>query len=137
MKQGVVHQSPDGVILHANNSAREILGIDFDRMGGMTSENPQWDALGEDGSPLSGEEHPSMVALRTGREVLDFVMTIYNPKKNRRIWIKIDAIPLIREGETEPYEVYTIFEDITEKRDIEEELSSLSISLLSISMTHR
>lgn len=122
MKQGVVHQSPDGVILHANNSAREILGIDFDRMGGMTSESPQWDALREDGSPLTGEEHPSMVALSTGREVLDFVMTIYNPKKKRRIWIKIDAIPLVREGEIEPYEVYTIFEDITEKRDIEEEL---------------
>ena len=120
MKQGVVHQARDGTIILANRAAEEILGISLEKMSKMTSDNPQWKTINEDGTPLPGSDHPSMKALTTGEEVQDFVMGVYNPLKKKMIWIELDAIPLFQECENEPFEVYTVFEDITEKREMEE-----------------
>ncbi|MGA1820791.1 MAG: PAS domain S-box protein [Thermoplasmatota archaeon] len=123
MKQGVVHQAMNGRIIIANRAAEEILGVSLEEMMERTSEDPEWAAIREDGTELPGEEHPSMVALRTGEKVLDFVMGVYNPRKDGRIWIKVDAIPLFMEDESEPYEVYTVFEDISEKLNLEKKLT--------------
>jgi PAS domain S-box-containing protein len=41
---------------------------------------------------------------------------------NEYRWISIDSVPLFRAGEKLPYEVYTIFEDITERKKSEEAL---------------
>jgi PAS domain S-box-containing protein len=122
MKQGIVHQALDGRIILANQAAEEILGVKFDQMKERTSENAEWSAVREDETPLPGEEHPSMVALKTGENVLDFIMGVHNPRKDQRIWIKVDAIPLFKEGEQDPYEVYTVFDDITSKKNLEEDL---------------
>ncbi len=63
-----------------------------------------------------------MVALKTGQPVQGVVMGVYNPRARGYRWIRIDAIPLFREGEEKPYEVYASFEDITERKEAEEAL---------------
>jgi PAS domain S-box-containing protein len=70
-----------------------------------------------------------MVALRTGREVRNVVMGVYNPREERYRWITITAVPLLRPGEERPYQVYTIFDDITERKQREEELRRLNRTL--------
>lgn len=115
MAQGVVYQRADGQITSANPSAQQILGLTLEQMQGRTSMDPRWRAIREDGSELPGECHPSMVALRTGKPVKGFVMGVYNPAEERVRWIMVNANPEFHKGEQTPWQVYTTFEDITEK----------------------
>jgi two-component system CheB/CheR fusion protein len=115
MAQGVVYQDASGKIISANPAAERILGLTFDQMRGVTSLDPRWRTIREDGSPLPGEEHPSMLALRTGKPVFGFVMGVYSPTFADRRWILVNAGPQCRAGETTPYQVYATFEDITDR----------------------
>lgn len=119
---GVVYQNKNGSIISANPAAEEILGLTLDQMQGRTSTDPRWSAIREDGSDFPGEEHPAMVALKTGREVKNVIMGIYDPIKKSSAWININATPQFKKDDIEPYQVYTIFEDITHKKIHEIEL---------------
>ncbi|SLM28174.1 MCP methyltransferase/methylesterase CheR/CheB with PAS/PAC sensor [Desulfamplus magnetovallimortis] len=114
--QGVVYQNAKGEIISANPAAEEILGLTLDQITGKTSMDPQWRAIQKDGSDLPGTQHPSMVTLKTGKPVKNFIMGIYNPKEKTHRWIKVDAFPEFRDGESEPCQAFTIIEDITEKK---------------------
>jgi hypothetical protein len=65
------------------------------------------------GVPISADEFPSMVALRTGAQIRDVVLRVWNVRTDEPHWISIDAIPRFRAGETKPYEVQTIYHDLT------------------------
>jgi len=121
MLQGVVYQDAIGQIISGNPAAERILGWDHHYLG-RTSEDEEYHTIREDGSMFPGLEHPSMEALRTGKEQKDVVMGIYNHHLKEYRWIKISAVPLFRQGEKTPYQVYTIFDDITELKNIEMEL---------------
>ena len=114
MPEGMVYQDPDGKIISMNPAAERILGRTPEDFLGRTSMDEEYHTLREDGSPFPGVEHPSMVALRTGQEVRDVVMGIFNPREQAYRWINITAVPLVRPGEDKPYQVYTHFSDITE-----------------------
>ncbi len=122
MAQGVVYQAADGQITSANPAAEAILGLTFDQMSGRTSMDPSWKAIHEDGSPYPGDEHPSMVALRTGGEVRDVVMGVFHPQRDEHRWISITAVPRFRAGQGSPDHVYTTFDDITDRRRAEQAL---------------
>ena len=79
MALGVVYQTADGRILSANPAAEKILGLTLEQMMDKTSLDPEWKSIREDGSELSGENHPSMIALRTGKPVGPVVMGVYQP----------------------------------------------------------
>lgn len=113
MLQGVVYQDKDGRIIDANPAAERMLGLSLDRMRGLTSTDPSWQAVHEDGTSFPGEQHPSTQALRSGQPVNGVIMGVYNPQKNDRTWINIHAVPQFRAGEDEPYQVFTTLEDIT------------------------
>ncbi len=115
MAQGVVYQAADGKIISANPSAERILGLTIDQMAGRTSMDLRWKAVKEDGSDLPGDQHPSMVALTTGQPVSGFIMGVFNPNLDQMRWIMVNAIPEFKEGDDAPYQVYTTFEDITER----------------------
>jgi len=116
MAQGVVYQAADGRILSANPAAERILGLTLEQMMGMTSLDPGWRTIREDGSELSGSDHPSMIALRTGKPYGPFILGVYQPKLNDHVWISVNAIPIFENGEAAPSEVYTTFQDITTER---------------------
>jgi two-component system cell cycle sensor histidine kinase/response regulator CckA len=122
MTQGVVYQAADGQIISANPAAERILGLTMDQMQGRTSVDPRWKAIHEDGTGFPGETHPAMVALKTGKEVRNVVMGVFNPSKAEYTWINIDAVPQFRSGEEKPYQVYTTSEDITERKRAEQAL---------------
>jgi PAS domain S-box-containing protein len=119
MIQGVVYQDASGRIFSANRSAEDILGLTMDQMEGRTSMDPRWRAIHEDGSVFPGEEHASMVALRTSKNVSGLIMGVYHPKTDETRWISIDAVPKFLPGETKPYQVYSMFTDITDRKRAE------------------
>ena len=120
MALGVVYQDAEGAIINANPAAERILGLTLDQMKGLSSLSPDWKSVHEDFSDYPGDEHPAMVALRTGKSVSGVIMGVYHPDKKQHVWISINAIPLFREGEKPPYQVYTTFEDITTRKVAEE-----------------
>jgi PAS domain S-box-containing protein len=122
MAQGVVYQDADGKIFSANPAAEKILGLSLDPLRGRTFVDPRWRAIHEDGSDFPGETHPSMVALRTGQEVRDVVMGVFNPRHESYVWISMCAVPQFRPGESQPHQVYTTFDDITERKWAKETL---------------
>ena len=117
--QGVVYQDAEGRITSANPAAQRILGLTLDQLKGRDSIDPRWQAVREDGSPFPGDEHPSMVALRTGQPVPQVVMGVQAPGRGCT-WLLVNATPVQRGGVV--HEVYSSFEDITERVLLSQEL---------------
>lgn len=122
MAQGVVYQDATGAITQANPAALRLLGLEFEQFTGRTSIDPAWRSIHEDGSEFPGDEHPSMVALRTGRTVSDVVMGVYHPMRDETVWILINAQPESRSGQDRPWRVFTTFTEISEIKAMENEL---------------
>ena len=121
MTQGAVYQDADGRIISANPAAERILGLTAEQMCGLTSLDPRWKTIHEDGSEFPGDEHPSMQALRSGQQVTDVTMGVFNPIDNAHRWIAVNAVPQFRPGDKKPYQVYTTFTDITERRALQQQ----------------
>jgi PAS domain S-box-containing protein len=122
MLQGVIYQDAEGYFVSMNPAAESILGKNPSEFCGHTPVEVGMVAIRKDGSPLPGIEHPSMVALRTGHEVTNIEMGVFNPQKNEYRWISVSSMPLFHPGSKSPYQVYTIFNDVTERKHYEEEL---------------
>ena len=131
MLQGVVYQDADGTIVSMNPAAERILGKRPEDFLGSSSVGEEHDTLREDGTSFPGLEHPAMVAVRTGRPVPDVLMQVYNPREAQYRLISVQAVPLFHTGEERPYRVYTVFDDVTERRRAEEvqrELEAVKIA---------
>ncbi|MBL8306434.1 MAG: PAS domain S-box protein [Rubrivivax sp.] len=128
MAEGVVLQDADGRIVAANPAAEVILGLTVDQMLGVTSVDPRWGAVREDGSPFPGELHPAMVTLRTGEALRDQVMGIDDPHTGRR-WISVNTLRLPGDDPTHPERVLATFVDITQRKQLEAELAAHRLHL--------
>ncbi len=120
--QGVVRQDADGAIISMNPAAKRILGKTPGNFHPGSSLMEEYGTIREDGSAFPCREHPTMAALRTGKPVRHVTMGIFNPHLQAYRWIQIDAIPVIRDEDSRPSEVYAVFEDITERRHMEQAL---------------
>jgi len=119
MARGVTYHDPFGKITLANNAACKILGLSLDQIMGVTYNDLKLKTIHEDWSEFSSEDHPSIVALKTGQKVLSVIMGIFNQIENEYCWIKIDAVPQFKEGKSVPFQVFTTFDDITKLKKAE------------------
>lgn len=124
MNTGIVYQNALGNIISANPAALKILGLSLDQLLGRTSMHPEWRAVDENKNELPGEKHPAMVALKTRKNVDNFVQGIFNPDLKDYIWILVNSVPLFRDNEEMPYQVYSTFVDITDRKKGEEALKA-------------
>jgi len=131
MTEGLVLQSASGEIIEANPAAETILGVTRAQLLGKSSLDPEWRPIREDGSALPGEEHPAMVALRTGEPVREQVMGFHDPGKGLR-WIRVNARPIFSEGSDSPAGAVTTFVDITAQRRLTDELRVANADLRAI-----
>ncbi|MEX2444015.1 MAG: PAS domain S-box protein [Alkalispirochaeta sp.] len=119
MSPGVVYHSSEGTIVSANPSAERILGITVDQMNGKTAMDPRWQMIDPEGAPVSGSDHPANIALRTGQRFGPVDRGVFVPERNAYVWLSITAIPLFMPGADRPYQVYAMFDEITERKRAE------------------
>ncbi|MCP3930724.1 MAG: PAS domain S-box protein, partial [Bacteroidetes bacterium] len=129
MVQGVVYLDRTGTIISANPAAERILGLTLNQILGRKSVSPRWKTIHEDGSDFPGDTHPAMVSLKSGKPVNNVIMGVLNPQKKEHTWININSMPRFKTGENVPFQVYTTFEDITERKKAEKEKENLEYRL--------
>ncbi len=120
--QGVIYLNDQGLIIDANPAAEHLLGLSLDQMKGVLSFDKRWEIIKPDMSSFPGTEHPSIVALATGKPVLNVVMGVKHANTKKHVWILINAVPEFRNGESKPYRVFTTFTDISDQIDLENKL---------------
>jgi diguanylate cyclase len=126
MSEGLVYQKADGTITTCNAAAEEILGLSRDQMTGRTSLDPRWRAVHEDGSDFSGETHPAMVTLHTGKAQTNVVMGVHKPE-GQLTWILINAQPIHSSSNSSPDGVVCTFTDITQRKALEDKLRQAAL----------
>ncbi len=116
MAQGALYMAASGEIISVNPTAERILGRPIGQLQGINANDSTWRLIHEDGTALAGSDHPTMVALRTGKPCGPMVMGLFREDLNDYIWLSAYAMPLYHPGETTPYQAYSIFQDITAER---------------------
>ncbi len=124
MAEGVVLHDAEGRIVWFNPGAARILGPE--RLAGLASDAPHWGAVREDGSPVADEDHPAMVALRTGRPQRDVIMAVHR-EGGGQVWMSVNAEPLQENGGISA--VVTSFSDVTSSREAGLRLRALETQL--------
>ena len=126
LKLGVLLQNERSEMLVCNQAALDMLGLTEDQLLGISSFDPRWNVIHEDGSDFPGAEHPVPTAIRTGKPVRDVVMGVYRPRTNDRVWLLVNAEPIF-DSNHEFVHVICSFADITEQRKLSQQLTEQEI----------
>ncbi|MCK6484031.1 MAG: PAS domain S-box protein [Phycisphaerae bacterium] len=122
LAEGVVILDRAGRIIDCNRSAERILGLPRERLLRMSTDEPGWQTVHEDGTPFPSDTYPAIRALRTGEPQYDVVMGLRKPD-GEQAWISINAQPLFGDDPTAPLGVVASFADITRRWRAEGELA--------------
>jgi PAS domain S-box-containing protein len=114
---GVILQGTDGAVVAANAAACSILGVSRQELQEWTGDDPRWRWLDADAVEVPPSEQPGMAALRAGRPIAGVVMRAFNERAAEYRWLQMNAVPIYG-GFATPLGVYTIFEDITDRRNV-------------------
>ena len=132
MTQGIVYYDAQGCVTSANPSAQRMLGKYLDEMRQKTIWKTSIPLIREDGTPFLFDDLPVIVALRTGKPVLNVVLGGYLESSQELTWLLVNDVPLFDPGDASPCGVYSTLTDITERTHLrsvlvhnEERLKSL------------
>jgi PAS domain S-box-containing protein len=89
---GLVVHDASGTISYANATAARLLGLTYEQLRGRTPLDLSWRLTRTDGTDLPGNEHPALVALRTGEQQQGIILGVALPDATRR-WLQADAMP--------------------------------------------
>jgi PAS domain S-box-containing protein len=121
LSQGVVLLNEKAEVVVFNRAAQVILGTTEDQVFGTALFDPQWNIIHEDGQDFPERAHPVQVAIQTKKPVRDIVMGVYRPGGNNRVWLLVNADPVLgKEGNI--FNVICSFTDITEQKRLSHEL---------------
>ncbi len=134
LTQGVFYQSADGKVTEANDAALRMLGISREQFLGKDSYDERWTVVDESNQLLPPEKHPSMEALITGLPVLNRTVGVFMPEKDEYNWLIISAMPQFREGADRPAEVFVSMQDITGRKQSEDQLQRSEKQLKELNM---
>ena len=115
---GVLVQGPKAEMLLCNQRALDLLGLTENQLLGKTSFDKSWNVIHEDGSDFPGAKHPVPVCIATRKSVRNVVMGVYRPKTKDRVWLLVNADPLLNKDGTVK-EVICIFKDFTDIKNVQ------------------
>jgi len=115
LAEGVVMQDTRDHVLACNPAAARILGLTREQLMGATSMDPRWQARNEHGELITGENHPSMVSIRTGVPQRNVLMEV-NKADGSRVWLRVNC-ELVRDERGAICGVVASFSDVTAERE--------------------
>ncbi|MBZ0298351.1 MAG: PAS domain-containing protein [Anaerolineae bacterium] len=121
MTEGVIVRNAAGVVQAANLSALRVLDVSMEEMQSRAVDDPRWGIICEDGSPFPMDHAPSMTALRTGKPQFGQVLG-FQKAGGSVTWLLMNAQPLFKAGNTQPYAVVVTFTDVTELKSAHQSL---------------
>lgn len=126
MSVGALIQSANGAIVSANIAAMDILGLSEEQLPEWSLRDPRWRSIREDGTEYSPETHPFLAALKTGREIRNSFVGIFNPRRAKYHWLLVNTTPMLHNGDQTPYQAFTTFQDISDLTQLRGEMLRLS-----------
>lgn len=121
MPYGMVLISTEGRIIFCNPSAQTALGLTADEICGRSVIDSSWQRLNPDGTIATGDEHPGLIALKTGNPVHNTLVGINKPN-GEVSWLVVDTQPIFDDSQN-IIAVSAVFNDITTERKLADELS--------------
>ncbi|MFM1921896.1 MAG: hypothetical protein RLZZ303_3530 [Candidatus Hydrogenedentota bacterium] len=94
---GVVLQDTQDRILLSNRVAQEMLGVSEETLRGVTSEDPRWELVRPDGTPMPQGEVPSVRAARARAAVRGALVGTRHLDTDTRRWLRVSAFPRLDE----------------------------------------
>ncbi len=123
MNLGVIYQDASGKITDINPAAECLLALSREQILGQQCLNPPWLCLNSLGETLHHDDLPSCIALRSGKPVRDFLLSLTPPDGSRPRWLMANSIPQFRADSSVPYQVFTTLTDVSLLKSTEESLS--------------
>ena len=125
---GILVFSSQEEVLFSNKFAHDMLGLSEKQLRMKGPYHPDWSVVYEDGSPFSCEMSPVLVALKTQKPVTNLIVGINRPLTGDRAWLLVNAEPILTDS-GEVSEIVCSFSDITQRKAVEDKLTSLYQSL--------
>ncbi len=125
--QSVIYLDATNIVMAVNQAAEQLLGLPRDVIIGRRFIDSCVKFINEDGSALLEEQHPSVLALRTGKPVEGVVMGVFNSERQSYLWVVVNSVPEFRMGESRPHQVLMTLTDITRQKQSEGKLSMASV----------
>ncbi|HEV7333976.1 MAG TPA: PAS domain S-box protein [Flavisolibacter sp.] len=115
---GVLLQNADGSIEMTNNAMCRMFDVNESVLLGGKIWELYTDVTHEDGRRFLQEDRPSYRAMQTKTLVKNVVMGVWHPKQQERIWIIINADPILDEAGNVK-RIVCSFTNITERKKLE------------------
>jgi PAS domain S-box-containing protein len=124
---GVLLQDAEGIIKMTNSFSCRLFDVCEEELLGKKIWELLTDVTHEDGRKFQQDERPSYKAIQTRELVNDVVMGVWHPRREERVWIIINADPILDET-GEIIHVICSFTDITERKRLEKKSFSEKIA---------
>lgn len=116
--KGIVVQNRDLGIQYCNGAALRIFGIREDQRVSDELRLDRWRIVDGNGREIPASDLPAQRALDSGHVVESVLLGMYHRTKKQLMWLTVTAVPQFAPGGSEPAQVTSIFNDVTElKRD--------------------
>ena len=116
--EGILVYDRDLNVTTGNLAAERVIGLPLTDLIGKPGFTSQLPCVREDGAPLSPEERPTRITVRTGRPLNDQVIGIRRADGSVS-WLSVNTAFLRRPGELEYYGIVSTLSDITARRNAE------------------
>lgn len=118
--EGIGITDEKGDIIYTNQRNREIFKFKEKDMLKLNNTASEWNNRRLDGSPLSDDEHPITMTLRTGNPILNYEFLV-NDQKGSSIYLRMNTTP-IKDAEGNITGAIGSFSDITETYLLQQKL---------------
>lgn len=111
--KGILVQDREGRVLSANAAAERMLGMSEAELQTESHKVDEWRFVDQHGQTLSSAALPPSRALLEGKVIDSTVIGVHSPTLGGYSWFSLTAVPQFRDRETTPFQVITLFSDVT------------------------
>ena len=124
--RAVVNSANEGILVYdrslnviaGNVAAERVIGLPLAELIGKPGFTSQLPCVNEQGAPLTPDERPTRITIRSGRPLIGQVLGIRRPDGSTT-WISVNTGFLRRAGDPDFYGIVSTLADITERKRAE------------------